>query len=198
MCLHKPRTRNHENSCISFGENGASMDIVSSTKFLGLIIDDKLTFQEHIDSVTTKTNSRFHFQLQLKRLGVSSNKLAAFYSCMIRSVILYAIPAFYAFLTRAQIAKLESIQSKCTKVILPHISSYSERLEHLKLPRLDDFMKDLTIRHFIKVLSHSQHPLHHLLPPKQSSRGRHSSRLKAIFTVTGSKKSFFNFCAKAL
>jgi hypothetical protein len=174
------------------------IELVQCTKFLGIMLDDQLSFNQHIDYVISKANSRFYTLLLLKRQGVSSVMLSNFYCCVIRSVLVYAVPCFLSYLKKAHISKLEAIQSKCTKIILPSIHSYTERLEALKIPRLENFMQDLTIAHFYKILHNENHPLFPMLPAKQSESRRHSSRLKDTFIVNTKSKSFFTYCVQCI
>jgi hypothetical protein len=144
MCLRRPRAKNDDNNA-NVSIQDTQIELVQCTKFLGIMLDDRLSFNQHIDYVISKANSRFYTLLLLKRQGVSSVKLSNFYCCVIRSVLVYAVPCFLSYLKKAHISKLEAIQSKCTKIILPSIHSYTERLEALKIPRLENFMQDLTI-----------------------------------------------------
>jgi hypothetical protein len=156
MCLHRPRAKEDESVDIQIQDT--TIEMVNCTKFLGIILDNRLNFNHHIDYVISKTNSRFFMLLQLKRQGISTVKLTNFYSCVIRSVLVYAVPSFLSYLKKAQISKLEAVQAKCTKVVLPDLHSYTERLEAIKLPRLEDFMRNLTIAHFYKILVNENHP----------------------------------------
>ena len=118
------------------------LDIVESWKFLGVFIDRNLTFNDHIDYVTSKAKQRFYWLLQLKRLSVSTDKLTRFYLCNIRSVLVYCIAAFFSLLNDKQKSKLERIQRLCTKIILPHIESYTDRLAILGIPSVFSFSEN--------------------------------------------------------
>ena len=168
-------------------------------KFLGIFIDNHLTFDAHIDYVTTKANKRYYALLQLKKLGFNSDKLCLFYISNIRSVITYCIPAFFSMLSNKQIEFLERIQRQCTKIILPHIDSYTERLLILNLPKLVVFSEKLYKTHFFKIFHNHEHPLHTLIPERQSHVGRHSSRLQDRFhtksrTAKRSNSFFYYGC----
>lgn len=173
------------------------VEIVSSWKFLGVFIDQNLNFHDHINYVTAKAHKRFYCLLQLKRVGVSHDKLCLFYTANIRSVLTYCIPAFYSLLTATQINSLERVQRLCTKIILPATISYSERLAILCIPMLSVFSENLYRSHFFKIVVNQQHPLHKFIPERQSSNRRHSSRLSDTFIVScrtqKRRNSFFNF-----
>ena len=54
------------------------LDLVDNYKFLGVYVDNILSFNKHVDYVIDKASKRFYALLQLKRLGVSTEKLAFF------------------------------------------------------------------------------------------------------------------------
>ncbi len=51
--------------------NGKNLDVVESIKLLGLTINHKLTWNDHIDDVVKKVNKRLYFLSQLKRAKVN-------------------------------------------------------------------------------------------------------------------------------
>ena len=75
--------------------NGKNLEVVQCIKLLGLTINSKLTWNDHIDDVVKKINKRLYFLSQLKRAKVKLKDLAPFYTSCIRSVADYAIPAIY-------------------------------------------------------------------------------------------------------
>ena len=85
-------------------------------------------------------------------MGVAFDKLSLFYVANIRSALTYCIPAFYSMLTDSQITSLEKFQKLCTKVILPHVDEYLERLAILHFPELAIFSENLYRNHFIKII----------------------------------------------
>ena len=86
-------------------------------------------YQIHVVTVILLLGNNLHvcILLQLKQLGVETFKLAAFYTASIRYVNVYTTPAFYNYLTNTQLKSLESIQSTCTRRILPQETSYTAR-----------------------------------------------------------------------
>ena len=63
-------------------------------KFLGISIDDHLTFIDHVDSVIKRCNSKLFLMRQLKRLGMRPEGLRTFYCANIRSIVAYGAPVF--------------------------------------------------------------------------------------------------------
>jgi hypothetical protein len=160
------------------------VDLVDEWKFLGITIDKFLNFNAHITDITSRAKKRFYVLLQLKRMGISKEKLCLFYTSNIRSILTYCIPAFFGFLSNRHKETLESIQKLCTKIILPNEKDYLKRLTILQLPDLKLFSEELCHRHFLKIYNDENHQLRSLIPEKQSANRRHSTRLRYSFLVT--------------
>ena len=55
---------------------GKEVELVTSTKLLGLTIATDLTWNDHVTEITKKASKRLHFLTQLKRAGVPKQDLA--------------------------------------------------------------------------------------------------------------------------
>ena len=69
------------------------VELVTSTKLLGLTIVNYVTWNSHVTE-RTKASKRLYFLTQLKRAGVPKQDLVLFYVSCVRSVIDYAAPVF--------------------------------------------------------------------------------------------------------
>ena len=158
--------------------NGILLTPGLHTKFLGIFIDNKLSFNVHVDNIVSKCNSRLFLMRKLRTIGLSNDGLKIFYSSNIRSVVSYAAPAWYTLLSNHNRERLERIQRSATRVIHPDLC-YEERLLQLLLPKLNDFMFRLSYSHFDKILANDTHPLHDRLIFNTNSRT--SSRARSTF-----------------
>ena len=68
----------------------AIIDLVKSVKVLGVIIQDNLKWNQHVDATVKKAAKRLYFLMQLKRAHVPAKDLVSFYIACIQSVLLYA------------------------------------------------------------------------------------------------------------
>ena len=75
--------------------NGKEVEIVESAKLLGVIISNNLTWHAHIKEVVKKVSKRLYYLVQLKRARLPVKDLVLFYTSCVRSVMDYAVPAFY-------------------------------------------------------------------------------------------------------
>ena len=80
------------------------------TKFLGIIVENKLSFSSHVDHIISKCNSRLLLMRQLKMLGLNAAGLKTFYTSTIRSLLLYGAPAWHSILNSTNKDKLELVQ----------------------------------------------------------------------------------------
>ena len=74
---------------------GKEVELVTSTKLLGLTKASDQTWNNHVTEITKKASKRTYFLTQLKRAGVPKQDLALFYVSCVRSVIDYAAPVFF-------------------------------------------------------------------------------------------------------
>ena len=89
---------------------GKEVELVTSTKLLGLTIANDLTWNDHVTEITKKASKGLYFLTQLKRAGVPKQDLAMFYVSCVRSVIDYAAPVFFNGLPQ-YLRRLESVFS---------------------------------------------------------------------------------------
>ena len=99
----------------------------------------------------------------LKRSGVLPRDLCSVFCCFIPPVVEYACPVWHSSLSNALFDKLEQIQKRATKIMLPGLS-YRDRLAHLKLPILEE-RRDELCRRFYKTIMRPEDKINDVLPP---------------------------------
>ena len=123
--------------------------------------------------------------------------LKTFYVSNVKSVLSYASPVWFHFLTDADKLLLEKLQRYATRIILPNIELYDDRLTILGMPHVDDFLMSLCCDHFLKISNDSTHPLHnriHLNTHRISSRKAKVDKYRpSICRTVKRQKSFFEF-----
>lgn len=116
-----------------FTLNNSDLEYVDIYKYLGLSIDSKLTFKQHLNN-TLKTIS--YRVLQLKRIRPSiTNKIATqLYKCMILPIMDYA-DIFYHNKNSVLLKKLQIIQNRCIRIIskLPRLTNTENEEKRLDL-----------------------------------------------------------------
>ena len=113
------------------------LELVTSHKVLGLVIQNNLKWNNHIESIFTKASKRLHILRVLRRGGVEINDLISIYSALIRSLLEYCCVVWHHALPSYLSQELERIQKRAFKIIVPTLS-YSEALHFLNLRTLDE------------------------------------------------------------
>ena len=95
----------------------AIIDLVKSVKVLGVIIQDNLKWNQHVDATVTKAAKRLYFLIQLKRAHVPAKDLVCFYIACIQSVLLYACQVFHYSLPEYLSSAVERVQKRAMRII---------------------------------------------------------------------------------
>ena len=114
--------------CILFGQkSGDNINLhislgkenipqVKSTKFLGMWIDESLTWNEHITKVILKLKSRVNL-LKMSKNFLSKHALKVLYFAQLHSVLAYGIVMWGSLASQANLNKLQKIQNTCFRII---------------------------------------------------------------------------------
>jgi len=116
--------------------NGVLFNTFQSTRDLGVIIDNSLSFAPHISSIVSKANQRIY--LLLKTFKNRTIKLMIFaFKVYVLPLLDYCSPIWSPFKLE-DIDRLERVQRSYTKKLedLKYLS-YSERLKICELPTLE-------------------------------------------------------------
>jgi hypothetical protein len=91
----------------------------NSAKYLGLILDKKLTFKNHIEAVIEKANksSRILYPLLNRKSKLNLKNKLLLYKVALRPIITYACPIF-GDAAKTHQKKMQTFQNKIIKIIL--------------------------------------------------------------------------------
>ena len=98
---------------------------VTSYKYLGVQIDQDLSWHTHVTTVCSKIHQRLHFLRRLRLFGVSVNIMLTFYRASIESILRYGMSSWFGNLTvvyKSQIARLANIAGKIMGMATPPIT----------------------------------------------------------------------------
>jgi hypothetical protein len=84
------RNKTHDNSNYTISINGCAIDRVHETTFLGIIIDDKLTWKSHIDFIESKVSKSIGILLRARKL-LYTECLLTLYNNLIKPYFTYCI-----------------------------------------------------------------------------------------------------------
>ena len=106
-------------------------------KDLGVIFSDDLRWDEHIASLVNKANRVLGIVKKTFKTK-NQNVLKKLYTSLVRPHLEYASQVWHPFL-RKDIARLESVQRRATKIICSDKNlDYQSRLEQLQLTTLEE------------------------------------------------------------
>ena len=128
--------------------NDDSVEVVSYFKYLGSIIDAKLTFSENTDYIARKAQQRLYLLRKLKSFNVSQNVLQMVYRSLIESILTFNIVLWYGNLSVKQRSKLSRIVSMAEKVI------------GCRQVSLSNLYQMAVARKARNIINDSKHPLH--------------------------------------
>ena len=178
-CLHFGRNNPCTEYYFNTNEGKQRIPTCKEEKDLGVIFDDTLKFDLHIDSIVKKANSIIGL-IKRNFTFIDKDIFLKLYKALIRPHLEYGQLIWFPRLIR-QSKKLEDVQRRATKLV-PHLSNlpYADRLKILKLPTLKYRRTRGDMISVFKILSGKELDSCHLLPlqnSKYSTRG-HDKKLQ--------------------
>jgi len=79
--------------------NGDKVETVTEYKYLGTIIDNKLSFSQNTDAIYKKCQTRLHFLRKLRSFNVDSTIMSLFYKCCIQSILVFSVQSWFGGLS---------------------------------------------------------------------------------------------------
>jgi hypothetical protein len=145
MFISRRRTRQLPPNHIKIFD--AEIEWSPTIKYLGLVIDRKLTFKDHIDYVTKRANHaiRILFPLLSRKSRLDTKNKLQIYKLAIRPILTYAAPALKG-IAKIHVKRLQITQSKALKLVLNKqwYTSTNEIHEMANIPRIDEYIQKLT------------------------------------------------------
>ena len=177
-------------------QNGVIHPVTESEgeKDLGILIDSKLNFQEHVNKKVKQANSILGI---IKRSFKSLNKdsFIPLYKALVRPILEYGQPAWFPLYEREADA-LEAVQRRATCLILgiKHLP-YRERLKYLNLPTLKHRRLRGDMIYTYKILTqqiYTDHEILKLVDENSITRGHKLKITKPKFKTSLRQKFFTN------
>ena len=135
---------------------------VQSLKLLGMILNDSLTWNDHICNVTSIASKRM-YALRILKPILPKHSLKMVYNALIRSILEYGSPAF-GDLPRGLNEKLDKIQKRCHSLIC------GKQCICDTFDSLEDRRKVASVKLFIKSARSPDHILYYIIPAPSRQR----------------------------
>ena len=158
--------------------NGNVIEQVHSYKYLGVIIDDKLKWDEQASAVSKKVNKRMFFLRKLNSFYVDKTLLDLFYKSTIQSIISFCIIAWGGNTSAFCKKKIDRVVKRATIITVSPLMFFDELLSSLSLKK-------------IKQIENSDHPLSCKI--KRSSRSN-----RPIFVRTRTERFSRSFLPSSI
>lgn len=130
----------------------ANVDVTwnTSLKYLGLILDPKLTYSKHIDSILTKTDKLIKslYPLINRRSKLSTSNKVLLYKSIFRPTISYAAPV-WGKCAKTHIKRVQVLQNKVLKIMLDKPRDFSTSSLHqiAQIEPISEFINKLTLKY---------------------------------------------------
>ena len=92
---------------------------VSHVKLLGVILQNDLKWDSHIDMIG-KANKKLFMIRKLKQTGLTQKELVTVYKGYVRPILEYAAPVWHPGITQRQSNQVESVQKRVCRIVLGH------------------------------------------------------------------------------
>ena len=128
--------------------NNEPIDVINSTKLLGTIISNDLSWDLNTSALVKKANARMELLRKVASFGTGVEDLKTVYMLYIRSLLEQSATVWHSSLTEENKSDLERVQKSAVKVILGNkYENYQKALSKLDLENLND-RRDILCRHF--------------------------------------------------
>ena len=127
--------------------NDEEVEVATEIKYLGIMIDNRLNWQAHFNSIYKKANQRMYFLRKLNAIDIDKGILKTFYTMAIQSVLTYGVACWGGNILQKEKNKINVLIKKASKIC------------NFDLPHLDELYTGACIKKATCILSDSQHPL---------------------------------------
>ena len=134
-----------------------SINTNNKLKILGMTINSKLTWDDHIEVACKRSNQRLHILRTLKP-HISQIELHQVHIALIRSIFDYCSPV-YVKLPNKLCKRVKKVEKRAHRLIYGEDASCSCILDGMISRR-----EELSVRLFFKILHDKHHLLHNKLP----------------------------------
>ncbi len=128
--------------------NGATVERVSSTKFLGVHITEDLSWTNNTAALAKKAQQRLYFLRKLRRARAPAPIMCTFYRGTIESILTSCITVWYG-----------ACNASCRKS-LQRIVRAAEKIVGVSLPSLQDIYSTRLTRKALYIAGDTTHPTH--------------------------------------
>ena len=152
MIFNWSQNANAMDSELNISLNGRIIERVNTFKFLGVLLDNKLSWGAHINLLSNKLSRTIGILSRLKKI-LPCNVLLLIYNSLFTSYINYAITSW----GYGTIVRLSRLQKKAVRIITKskYRSHSSPLFKKLKILKVEDTFKIASIRYYHKFVNNT-------------------------------------------
>ncbi|KAK3538416.1 hypothetical protein QTP86_001761 [Hemibagrus guttatus] len=164
LCLTTADVRRAQSDHSPLNINRSNVEIVKSTKFLGVPLVEDLTWSLNTSSITKKAQQHLYFLRRLRKAHLPPLILTTFYRETIKSILSSYITAWFGNCTSSDRKTLQWVVRTAEKII------------RVSLPSITDMYTVHCIRKAKNIVDDPTHPLHTLFTLLPSGKRYRSIR----------------------
>ena len=161
LCLNASKTkeivfdmRKNKNSKEPVIINNTSVALIQSYKYLGVIIQENLKWNKHVEVQEKKAYKRMYHVRRLKKQRVNSKIICLFYNSIVSSVLVYGLSCWFEACTEQQKKKVSKFQRQRCKI--------TDEEVHASVETPSNVYKQKCISLITKIVNDKDHYLHNL------------------------------------
>ena len=160
--------------------DGKELEVVTSHKVLGVIIQNDLKWNEQINAIVSKASKRLHILRVLRRGGLPAQDLLAIYHAIVRSVLEYCCVVWHHAIPKYLSEEVERVQKRAFRIILPGLH-YADALKNLNCKTLKERRDELCLKTLNKIAIGG--PLSRHIPTTRADAHGYNLRNPNILTL---------------
>ena len=143
--------RRNKNTLQPLTLENEEIERVDHYKYLGVMIDSKLSFSKHVDYIYKKGQQRLYFLRRLRNFSIDKSIMTVFYQTFIQSVLTYNFLGWYGGLSarnRNKLFKIVNTAGKIAGVSFENMSFVYERQIVKKVDKIRTDTSHILSQHF--------------------------------------------------
>ena len=171
--------------------NNEPIEVIDSTKLLGTVISNDLSWDLNTAEIVRKANARMELLRRLAEFNTPIEDLKIIYILFIRSILEQSATVWHSSLTQENSSDLERVQKSATKIILKQSDlSYKQRLAKLDIETLSSRREYLCLSFAQKCLKNER--TKHMFPKNEKNHDmntRHVEKYQVEYANTERKRN---------
>ena len=125
--------------------NNEAVELVDKYKYLGVMIDDKLRWEENTDKLYKKGQQRLYYLRKLKYFHMDTELLRLFYSSVVQSAITFGIVCWWSSLSVKNKIKLDRVKRAAERVTGLELHKLDELHVTRSVSKMEEILKEIVL-----------------------------------------------------